>query len=166
MERREERGRKSVLPAFFTVYPKKFISSAEIHTCSDWFHGISSDISCGAKPTMLQMLINALLEQLEGILGAWTDEFHNTEGENNIQSPQITFHNDNPSGAKIHFMDSLNSIQYLLLEFHFQGPGPGCKKTEISTLIEAGSESFLICPTNHSPKCPRMKHSVQEIQYG
>lgn len=76
-----------MLPAFFTVYPKKFSSSAEIHTCSHQFHGISFDISCGAKPTLLQMFINALLKQPEGNSGAWTDEFHNTEGERNIQSP-------------------------------------------------------------------------------
>lgn len=150
---------------------KKFSYSAKIHTCYKWLHGLPSNICCGAKQPCLRMIITARSKQLEGISGSTARCMHfitlrMTTIFKALKSPsKMTVFGYRKSTSWIHQIQSnlISTYEILLLKSHMHYGRKHrilyCSRLKLCVL------SFLICPTDDSPKYPSVHHSVEGTQY-
>lgn len=163
------------MPEFITAYSKNLSYSAQIHTCYKWLHRLPSNICCGAKQSCLQMIITALLKQLEGISDSTARCMHfitlrMTTIFKALKSPsRMTVLQYRKSTSWIHQIQSNLVFTYeipLLKSWDIRCMHDGRKQT--FALFEAEALCyffFLICPTNHSPEHPSVQHSGERRQY-
>lgn len=156
---------------YITAYSKKFSYSAKIHTCYKWLHWFLSNICCGAKQSCLQMIITALLKQLEGISDSTARCMHFITLRMTIifkalKSPsKITVFQYQKSTSWVHQIQSNLVLTYeipLLKSWDIFCMHYGRKQRLLHCLrLKLCVISLLICPTYDIPKYPNVQHSVE-----